>query len=243
MYYQNDRTSTKTREIILIFSLIMKITLVNTLLYFLTVDSISAKTRINDGISTRQEDIIPHNHLLGKNIFLEGRSEGPECGRGSGGSMHHSKPCDEDVDSTGIYDSDSISTRYDPVTKAPNQGTDNPAEACVSSERSFGQTSTVTETVSYLYEMQTKNGTKEGRIRSFILPTLEEAIVNSILGDIFPEICPSTAIGKRKEKRSFVRSLNGEDLEVIGVSMHPPDEITSNSKCHFSWCCSLFLCV
>lgn len=222
----------------------MKTTLLNTLLYFLTVDSISAnKTRLNDGLSTRQQETYPHDRAEGKNIFLvEGRSEGPECGRGSGGSMHHSKPCDEDVDSTGIYNSDSISTRYDPVTKAPSDGTDNPAEACVSSERSFGKTSTVTEPVSYLYEMQTKNGIEEGRIRSFILPTLEEKIVNSILGDIFPEICPSTAIGKRKEKRSFVRSLNGEDIEVIGVSMHPPDEITSIRKCYFSWCCSFFLC-
>jgi len=217
----------------------MKATLVNTLLSFLLVASTSAlKDRLywNEG-SYRQNQKpsespskIDHGD---ENTIILGRSETSECGQEGGHSIHHHAPCDENVVSELISSSDSISTRYDPVTKTPSETDESSAEPCVSSDGTFGNisdaTALMTVPITYLYEMQTVAGTNQGKIDSEVLPRLEKAIVDSILHEFFPENCVTTAIGKRKQKRKLRRSLNDRLLEVIGVSMYPPDYITANS--------------
>jgi hypothetical protein len=170
------------------------------------------------------------------NVFL-GRSANSNCGSGHGSldSLHHYSPCDEDVESNGVNNSDSISTRFDPVTKAPSDTQEYPTDVCVSSDGIFGNildtASLMTLPITYLYEMQTVAGTDQELIDDNILPKLEKVIMDSILPEAFPTKCAATAIGKRKQKRKLHRSLNDGLLEVIGVSMYPPDDITTDCKC------------
>ncbi len=194
-------------------TMIMKATLINTLLCLLFLDgAFGQKEKLFEDAGTTRERSEPAVAASG-NIF-QGRSASL-CGPGSL-SKHHDMPCDEDVESRGNK-STSISTRTDPVTKPSETETG----VCVSSEGVYG---TVTDTevpISYLYEMQTIGGVDSTTVKTEILPTLEKKIVDSLLHDLFPEKCAETAIGKR--------SLQGI-LEVIGVSMNPLDYVTKNGK-------------
>jgi hypothetical protein len=115
------------------------------------------------------------------------------------------------------------------MTKAPTSNDETDAEACVSSDGTFGNISLKTIQITNLYEMQTVAGVDKTQIENEILPSLEKVIVDSILHELFPENCAATAIGKRR--RELQRSLNDESLKVIGVSMYPPDDITTNTAC------------
>lgn len=77
----------------------------------------------------------------------------------------------------------------------------------------------------YFYEMKTATGTNLSKIDNEILPLLEKAIVDSILQEVFPDKCKSTAIGKRQLRES----RNKRHLEIVGVSMYPPDYVTVHS--------------
>ena len=235
---------------------IMKATIVNSLTYFLFVASTSAqKDRIyqaeggirqNPGYSELPAELDRGDE--DNNVFLLGRSANSNCGGGGHGtldSLHHYSPCDEDVESNGVDNSNSISTRYDPVvTEAPeapegSEGSEDPSDAqetptdvCISSDGIFGNildtTALMTLPITYLYEMQTVTGTDQDQINDKILPKLEKFIMDSILPEVFPTKCAATAIGKRRQRRNL---QNDGLLEVIGVSMYPPDDITSNCKC------------
>ena len=177
----------------------------------------------------------------GRNIIKGRTEETPSCVEGDG-SIHHQPPCDENVVSKGINSSDSISTRNDPITQAPrDDSTTEAIEAikssslCVSSDGTFGNisdTALMTVPITYLYEMEVVVGTNVSTIDDKILPRLEKAILDSILQEVFPDKCASTstAIGKRKRKLRIQRRLI---LEVIRVSMYPPDYITANCKYRF----------
>ncbi len=174
----------------------------------------------------RPEEINAKEIAVNRNIFAApvGRSISAPCGPGSGASRHHDVPCDEDVESKGD-ESESISTRQTPRETAPPQTTPpvtTPSETCVSDNGVYGLVEGVETFVSYNYEMKTiADNTDPTRISTDILPKLEKAIVDSILHDLFPQKCASTAIGKR--------SLN-EGIDIIGVSMNPLDFVTVNSK-------------
>jgi hypothetical protein len=68
--------------------------------------------------------------------------------------------------------------------------------------------------------MEAITGTSPSTINDDILPLVEKAIVDSILQEVFPDSCGSTAIGKRKLRIQ-------RHLEVTGVSMYPPDYVTT----------------
>jgi len=110
-----------------------------------------------------------------------------------------------------------------------NSPSQNPTKTpCTTSDGTFGiisDTSLMTVSISYLYEIETVTGTNQSIIDSEILPILEKAIVDDILQEVFPDRCGSTAIGKRKLRIQ-------RRLKVIGVSMYPPDFITSDSICN-----------
>jgi len=110
-----------------------------------------------------------------------------------------------------------------------NSPSQNPTKMpCTTSDGTFGtisDTSLMTVPISYFYEIETVTGTNQSIIDSEILPILEKAIVDDILQEIFPDRCGSTAIGKRKFRVQ-------RRLEVIGLSMYPPDFITSDLICN-----------
>ena len=87
--------------------------------------------------------------------------------------------------------------------------------------------------ITYLYAMDTVAGTDPSKIDNEILPRLEKVIVDSILQEVFPERCASTAIGKRKRKRKLRIQRR---LEVVGVSIYPPDYVTINCEWYFIHC-------
>ena len=231
----------------------MKATLVNSLTYFLFVASTSAqKDRIyqaEDGSRQNPGHSEPPAELdrgdEDNNVFLLGRSANSNCGGGGHvtlDTLHHYSPCDENVESNGVDNSNSISTRYVPVvTEAPevpevpedpSDTKESPTDVCISSDGIFGNildtTALMTLPITYLYEMQTVVGTDQDQINDEILPKLEKFIMDSILPEVFPTKCAATAIGKRKQRRKL---QNDGLLEVIGVSMYPPDDITTNCKC------------
>jgi len=80
--------------------------------------------------------------------------------------------------------------------------------------------------VGYRYEMQTDAGTDLEKV----LPKLEKIIVDSILPKIFPTKCGDTAIGKRKQRRKLQTTSNDESIKIDGISMNPPDDITTERK-------------
>ena len=136
-------------------------------------------------------------------------------------------PCDEDVESKGD-DSESISIRQTPretappVTTPPAPPVTTPLESCESDNGVYGLVEGVETFVAYDYEMRTiADNTDPTRISSDVLPKLEKAIVDSILHDLFPQKCASTAIGKR----TLI-----EGIDIIGVSMNPLDFVTDSSK-------------
>lgn len=216
----------------------IKVTRLSTLFCFLAVVCTSAqKERLYPERGTRQHEqhseIPPEINLGNENNrdILLGRSEISGCGIGSGGSIHHHAPCDENVESKGINNSDSISTRYDPNTEPPSGAPETPTQPCVSSDGTFGDISDaalLAVPVTYHYEMQIVAGTSTEKVNDEVLPKLEQVIVDSILHEAFPEECTAKVIGKRK-KRKLHRSHNNRLLEVTGVSMYPPDYITTNS--------------
>jgi len=163
--------------------------------------------------------------------ILMARTEISGCGIVQGGSIHHHAPCDENVVSTEIENSDTISTRYDDSETNPSVGTEEIlSQPCVSSDGIFGEISDnalATLPITYHYEMQTVAGTSAEKINNVILPELEKVIVESILHEVFPEECTTIAFGKRKQ-RKLDRSLNDRLDKAIGVSMYPPDYITTN---------------
>mmetsp|Transcript_18671 Transcript_18671/g.21041 ORF Transcript_18671/g.21041 Transcript_18671/m.21041 type:complete len:420 (-) Transcript_18671:50-1309(-) len=110
-----------------------------------------------------------------------------------------------------------------------NSPSQNPTKMpCTTSDGTFGtisDTSLMTVPISYFYEIETVTGTNQSIIDSEILPILEKAIVDDILQEIFPDRCGSTAIGKRKLRVQ-------RRLEVIGLSMYPPDFINSDLICN-----------
>lgn len=203
----------------------MKVTLINSLLYLLFLDSASGQKEklfaSESGGSTRERSEASVVEESG-NIF-QGRSGTTLCGPGSV-SRHHDMPCDEDVESKG-NESTSISTRNDPVTKPEETDT----KVCASSDGVYGTVTVNTISVTYEYEMQTDGGVDSTVVEDEILPTLEKKIVDSLLPALFPDECPDTAIGKR--------ILTGEIVDVVGVSMHPQDYVSKNGKCLRN-CCS-----
>ena len=202
----------------------MKSTTTTALLCFLCLESTFAQPHFE-----RPEEINAKSIAVNSNIFAGpvGRTISTPCGPGSGVSRHHDVPCDEDVESKGD-ESESISIRQTPretappVTTPPAPPVTPPLESCESDNGVYGLVEGVETFVAYDYEMQTiADNTDPTRISTDVLPKLEKAIVDSILHDLFPQKCASTAIGKR----ALI-----EGIDIIGVSMNPLDFVTDSSK-------------
>ena len=197
----------------------MKATVSKLLLYSLFVASASAEREsifVKDGRSRHSELPIEVDNQQ-ENRKPQGRSSISGCDQGESASIHHHAPCDEDVESEGMDNSGSISSRTDSA---------NTIESCVSSDGTFGSMSLKTIPVGYRYEMQTDAGTDLEKV----LPKLEKIIVDSILPKIFPTKCGDTAIGKRKQRRKLQTTSNDESIKIDGISMNPPDDITTERK-------------
>jgi hypothetical protein len=78
--------------------------------------------------------------------------------------------------------------------------------------------------IQYQYEMETISGTTLSEIDSDILPKLEKVIVDSVLSEVFPDICPNVAFGKRRSLR------NQRNLAVTGITMNPADLVNEECK-------------
>ena len=178
---------------------------------------------------------IDHGSNSGnERTIVQGRTRPTDCNQGVGTSVHHHAPCDDNVVSLGI-------SARDDVTEAPTEkitDSDSSSEPCVSSDGTFGNiaddAALITVPITYLYEMEIVSGTNQSVIDNEVLPSLEKVVVDSILHDIFPDTCASTAIGKRKQRRKLLRNQRNRRLEAVGVSMYPPDYVTVNCKLPFS---------
>lgn len=195
----------------------MKLTFVNSLLFLLSVAAICADETQNDINSVIGSPVISNSadeqEDFPSRAIVQGRTEPSECGDGH--SKHYEKPCEENVVST--------TGRNDIGTPSP----------CVTLDGTFGNIADDSDLIAvplhYYYEMETVTGTGELKINNDILPILEKAIVDSILQEEFPEKCATTAFGKRNLRESRSR----RHLEVVGVSMYPPDYVTIDCKCLF----------
>lgn len=210
----------------------MKLTFVNSILFLLSVAAtcadeaqIDIDSLLDAGISNSADDLEDFSSItssaeedFSSRAIVQGRTETSECGDGH--SNHYESPCEDNVSSNG----GSMSGRNDPVTEPPT-----PTPPCVTSDGTFGSivddSNLIAVPFHYYYEMETVTGTGELKINNDILPILEKAIVDSILQEVFPEKCATTAFGKRNLRES----QNRRHLEVVGVSMYPPDYVTVDS--------------
>eukprot|EP00536_Pseudo-nitzschia_multiseries_P007951 jgi/Psemu1/19111/gm1.19111_g len=198
----------------------------------------SDEVEVEDSISSRVEDSISSR------VIVQGRTE-PSSNCGQGNSRHHELPCDENVVSeTTNENPNPISGRFPVPSPDPSESpTSSPTSAptapapetspCVTTDGTFGDISD-SDTLRaipllYFYEMKVVTGTTPREINDQILPGLEKAMVDSILQEVFPDKCATTAIGKRR----LLESRSRRRLEVVGVSMYPPDFVTVNCKSLF----------
>ena len=219
-------------------------TFVNSILYLLFV-SLSAQAkekmygdpygRINE---RHYEPPKPDSVSTGGRGIITGRSDSdglnqsPEendtviiAGRSDGSTKHYEPPDEDNVNAATNVDPNSRYERPPLPTQAPIETNNAVPEGapCTTSDGTFGiisDTALMTVPISYQYEMEAITGTSPSTINDDILPLVEKAIVDSILQEVFPDSCGSTAIGKRKLRIQ-------RHLEVTGVSMYPPDYITT----------------
>ncbi|KAL3927795.1 MAG: hypothetical protein SGARI_005227 [Bacillariaceae sp.] len=132
-------------------------------------------------------------------------------------------------------DGDNLGGRTDPPSDAPDGNSG--GEPCKStSGGTFGTVSGTPSTdvpVSYMYEMETAPGVTQMTIDTVILPSLEKAIVDSVLQEAFPDECPSSDVSTEVGKR-LLRSLRRR-LAVTGITMNPPDMVNEECKKFFLW--------
>jgi hypothetical protein len=69
--------------------------------------------------------------------------------------------------------------------------------------------------VKFAYELEVTSGAD---IVEDVLPKLEQAIVDSVLSDVFSDECGS--------RRRSLRVAISRKLAVTGISRHPPDAIS-----------------
>ena len=189
--------------------------------------------------SASNDEIISNDEDIASRAYIQGRTE-PSSECEDGNSRHYEKPCDDNVVSKATNGStDSISGRNPNLPSEPSSdessldessSSSSSSSSCVTTDGTFGNISDSTALLMvplhYFYEMKTATSTNLSKIDNEILPLLEKAIVDSILQEVFPDKCKSTAIGKRQLRES----RNKRHLEIVGVSMYPPDYVTVHCK-------------
>lgn len=193
----------------------------------------------NNAVATREQtladgaggagDLGSHDKRLARSVRasdVSWRSD-PTCPPTS----HHSEfPCEDDVDSPEMTNPPAaapVAGRYEEPTVAPSTPTLSPTSLdCASTDGSFGNVigdNLIVVPVTYMYEMETVPATTEFEIENEILPSLEVAILDSILLKAFPDRCGPTSSGKRR--------LRARRLDVTGISTNPPDSINPELQC------------
>jgi hypothetical protein len=195
----------------------------------------SAPTVSTEGLNESSEE----------NVTVVGR--GIIAGRSDGSTSHYEYPNEDNVNAATNVDPNSryerppippqVPTETNDVvaegTSSPSPPNDPEEAPCTTSDGTFGiirsidsdsdsdtDNTLMTIPIEYPYEIEAITGTKRSTINNDILPLVEKAIVDSILQEVFPDRCGNTEVGKRRLRIQ-------RRLEVTGVSMYPPDYITT----------------
>jgi len=197
----------------------------------------SAPTVSTEGLNESSEE---NDTVVGRGII---------AGRSDGSTSHYEYPNEDNVNAATNVDPNSryerppippqVPTETNDVvaegTSSPSPPNDPEEAPCTTSDGTFGiirnidsdsdtdtDNTLMTIPIEYQYEIEAITGTKRSTINNDILPLVEKAIVDSILQEVFPDRCGNTEIGKRRLRIQ-------RRLEVTGVSMYPPDYITTST--------------